>query len=269
MTARAIRVGVQLAPQHATFAQLRDAALRAEDLGVDLIVGWDHFFPLTGAPDGPHFEGWMLLGAIAEATSRVEFGPLVTSAPFRNPDLVADMARTLDHISAGADGRGRFLLGVGGGWFERDFVEYGYEYGTPGSRLDVLADALPRIRSRWEKLNPAPTRSIPILIGGAGERKTLRLVAQFADLWHTFVPPAELPHKLDVLRSWCDEVGRDIAEIELSSGTSVRDLGSLDRDVLDEQHRLGVTTFIAAVDGPDYELAPVRDLLKWRDALGR
>lgn len=267
MTGRPIRVGVQLAPQHATVPQLRDAALRAEELGVDLLLGWDHFFPLTGDPDDAHFEGWMLLAALAEATSRVELGPLVSSAPFRNPDLVADMARTIDHISSGSSGRGRFLLGLGSGWFERDFTEYGFEFGTPGSRLDVLADALPRIRSRWAALNPAPTRSIPILIGGAGERKTLRLVARYADIWHTFVPPAELPHKLGVLRAWCEEAGRDIGEIEISSGTSVRSLGSLDRSVLDEQLSLGVTTFIAAVDGPDYDLGPIRDLLRWRDSL--
>lgn len=263
MTDRPVRVGVQLAPQHATVAQLRDAALRAEDLGVDLVLGWDHFFPLTGDPDGPHFEGWMLLAALAEATSRVELGPLVSSAPFRNPDLVADMARTIDHISAG-----RFVLGLGSGWFERDFAEYGFEFGSPGSRLDVLADALPRIRSRWSTLNPAPTRRIPILIGGAGERKTLRLVAEHADIWHTFVSPAELPHKLDVLRAWCDEVGRDIRQIEISSGTSVRALGSIDRSVLDQQLALGVTTIIAAVDGPDYDLAPIRGLLEWRRQLG-
>jgi probable F420-dependent oxidoreductase len=267
MTERPIRVGVQLAPQHATFAQLRDATLRAEDLGVDLVVGWDHFFPLTGDPDGAHFEGWMLLAALAEATTRVELGPLVSSAPFRNPDLVADMARTIDHVSAGSSGRGRFVLGLGSGWFERDFTEYGFEFGTAGSRLDVLAEALPRIRSRWDALTPAPTRSIPILIGGSGERKTLRLVAQYADIWHTFVPPAELPHKLDVLRAWCEDAGRDVGEIEISSGTSVRSLGSLDRGVLDEQLALGVTTFIAAVDGPDYDLGPIAGLLEWRDRL--
>jgi probable F420-dependent oxidoreductase len=258
---RPLRVGVQLAPQHASVAQLRDAALRAEDLGADVLVGWDHFFPLTGDPDGRHYEGWMLLAALAEATSRVELGPLVSSAPFRNPDLVADMARTIDHISGG-----RFILGLGSGWFERDFDEYGYEFGTAGSRLDLLGEALPRIRSRWSQLNPAPTRRIPILIGGSGERKTLRLVAQHADMWHTFVPPAELPHKLDVLRSWCDEVGRDIADIEITSGTSVRALGSLDEVVLDEQFALGITTFIAAVDGPDYDLDPLRRLVAWRDS---
>ncbi len=267
MLERPVRIGVQLAPQHASWMHVRDAAVRAEDLGVDLLVGWDHFFPLTGDPDGAHFEGWMLLGAIAEATSRIELGPLVTSAPFRNPDLVADMARTIDHVSAGPDGGGRFILGIGSGWFDRDFLEYGFEFGTAGSRLDVLGDALPRIRSRWAKLNPVPVRRIPILIGGAGEKKTLRLVAEHADIWHTFVPPAELPHKLEVLRSWCETVGRDMDEIELSSGTSVRALGSLDRGVLDEQFALGVRTFIAAVDGPDYDLTPVQELMAWRDSI--
>jgi probable F420-dependent oxidoreductase len=202
-----------------------------------------------------------MLGAIAEQTSRVEFGPLVNCNVYRNPDLQADMARTLDHISDG-----RFIFGTGSGWFERDFTEYGYEFGTAGSRLDALAADLPRIRERWTKLNPAPTRDIPILIGGGGEQKTLKIVAEHADIWHSFSDPDTLVRKLDVLRHWCEVVGRDFAEIELSTGTSLRGMGSLDRTSLEKYRSLGVTLFEYGINA-GADLTTVRDLLAWRDSV--
>jgi probable F420-dependent oxidoreductase len=255
MTSRPVRIGVQLQNQHATYPAIRDAVRRLEDMGVDILFNWDHFFPLTGDPDGLHFECWTELGSWAELTSRVEFGTLVNCNSYRNPDLQADMARTLDHISGG-----RFLFATGSGWFERDYDEYGYEFGTAGQRLDALAEALPRIEARWHKLNPPPTRKIPVMIGGAGERKTLRITAQHADIWHSFANSEVLPHKLAVLGEHCDAVGRDIKEIEISN-----EIGRRDVSRVDELHELGVSLFTMGLSGPDYDLERVRGWLDWRD----
>jgi hypothetical protein len=106
-----------------------------------------------------------------------------------------------------------------------------------------------------------------VLIGGGGERKTLRIVAEHADIWHSFAEPEEYARKLGVLDEWCAQVGRDRREIELSSGTTIRGMGSLDPATLDRQLELGLTLFIAAVNGPDYDDTPIRTLLRWRDGV--
>ncbi|AMB60338.1 LLM class F420-dependent oxidoreductase [Microterricola viridarii] len=259
--ARRVRLGVQIAPQHAHYSKIRDTVAEIEDLGVDIVFNWDHFFPLTGDPDGLHLESWTMLAAWAEQTNRIEFGALVNCNSYRNADLQADMARTIDNISARDGGSGRFLFGTGAGWFERDYAEYGYEFGTAGSRLNALSDAMPRIRARWGALNPPPTRDIPVLIGGGGEKKTLRIVAEHADIWHSFSSAEVLEHKLGVLGDWCARVDRDPAEIEVSVELRARSQAEAD-----ELHALGATLFTIGISGPHYDLAPVRDWLAWRDA---
>jgi probable F420-dependent oxidoreductase len=259
-----IRIGVQLQPQHSPqYGHIRDAVRNCEDIGVDVAFNWDHFFPLYGDPDGAHFECWTMLGAWAEQTSRIQIGALVSCNSYRNPELLADMARTVDHISDG-----RLILGIGSGWKEKDYDEYGYEFGTAGSRLDDLAAALPRIKSRLAKLNPMPTRDIPILIGGQGEQKTLRLVAEYADSWHGFVGVDSYPKKAQVLAKHCAAVGRDPATIERSAGAEVP--GGIDAVLAnaDALADLGVTMLTVGSNGPDYDLTVAEALCRWRDRRG-
>jgi probable F420-dependent oxidoreductase len=255
-----IRIGVQLQPQHCPqYSHIRDAVRRAEDIGVDVAFNWDHFFPLYGDPDGAHYECWTMLGAWAEHTSRIEIGALVTCNSYRNPELLADMARTVDHISDG-----RLILGIGSGWKQKDYDEYGYEFGTVGSRLDDLAAALPRIKSRLAKLNPAPTRDIPILIGGGGEKKTLRLVAEHGDIWHSFSDSGEYPRKAEILDGHCSDVGRDPGRIERSAGVSGKGRDALIAEA-EALASLGVSMLTVGVNGPDYNLTDAETLCKWRD----
>jgi probable F420-dependent oxidoreductase len=257
VTTYPVRIGIQLQPQHADYGMIREALAEAEEIGADVAFNWDHFYPLYGEPEGKHFECWTMLAAWAEQTSRIEIGALVTCNSYRNPELVADMARTVDHISDG-----RLILGIGSGWFEKDYAEYGYDFGTAGSRLNDLGDALPRIESRLGRLNPAPTRKIPVLIGGGGERKTLKLVAGHGDIWHTFVDLDLFKHKSEVLDNWCKEINRDPSEVERSIAVGE----SRPEEIADGYVAAGATLFTMGVGGPKYDLSLLRDWVSWRDS---
>ena len=261
MSDRPIRIGVQVQPMHGTFERMRATWLQVEKLGADTLFTWDHFFPLRGDPGGPHFESWTLQAAMAEATSRIQVGCLVTCNSYRNANLQADMARTVDHISGG-----RFIFGIGAGWFQRDYDEYGYEFGTAPDRLRHLDRSLPIILDRWQRLSPPPVHGRPpILIGGGGERVTLRITAQYADIWNGFGDPGAARHKCAVLDEHCRRLGRDPHEIERSIGG----IGADRLALLDDYVEAGVTHFIMGVAGPDWDLSLLPDLLAYRDDRNR
>jgi probable F420-dependent oxidoreductase len=249
-----IQIGVQLTPQHASYGQLRGAAARAEEAGVDAIFNWDHFQPLGGDPEGAHFECWTMLAAWAEQTERVQLGPLVSAIGYRNPDLLADMARTVDHISGG-----RLILGVGAGFKEREYLSYGYDFPNVRERLDGLEQGLVRIKSRLVQLNPPPVRQIPILVAGGGERRSLRIVAEHADIWNTFAEGGDFERKSSVLEDHCRAVGRDPREIQRSV------LVAGDPHQVGEPLRsMGAALFIVLVHAP-YDLETVGRWVAWRD----
>ena len=259
---RPIRIAAQLHPQHGDYAGLRRAVLRAEEMGYDLAYNWDHFFPLYGDRDGAHLECWTVLAAWAEVTQRIEIGPLVSCNSYRNPDLLADMARTVDHIS-----RGRLVLALGAGWFRRDYEEYGFPFGGVRDRLDALGAALPRIRHRLDRLNPRPLRRPPILIGGSGERRTLRLVAEHASGWHAGFPdrPSELVPKVAALDRWCASIGRNPADIECGVGVEPYDLERFLRDDAATYLQMGFTQFTLGFNGPEWNVDAGAAWLAWRD----
>jgi len=253
-----IQIGVQVRPQHVDYAEMRRTWAQAEELGADMVFTWDHFFPLHGGRDGKHFESLALQAAMAEVTERARIGALVMCNSYRNPQYLADALRTVDHISGG-----RLIVGIGSGWFERDYDEYGYEFGTAGSRLRALARDLPLFKQRLAKLNPAPLGPMPILIGGTGEKVTLRIVAEHANWWHGFGDAERYQEKAEVLRGHCDDVGRDPGDIIRIWAVDPENVASADA-----LRAAGVTHFTVGIggDGHGYDLGPVRELVQWRDA---
>jgi len=252
--ARKARIGVQLHPQHCTIEQLRSAWMRADEMQLDSIWTWDHFFPLYGDAAGEHYEGMTLLTAMAATTSHSRLGLLVTCNSYRNPELLADMYRTIDQISGG-----RTYLGIGSGWFERDYSEYGYEFGTARGRLDQLNADLPRLKQRLAELNPRATGTLPLLIGGSGEKVTLRMVAEQADAWNTFGPPEHWAAKNAILDEWCAKAGRDPSEIERTVCVGIEDIDRFDAYV-----EVGATHLIM-MHGAPFDFGTVDALAAWAD----
>ena len=237
--------------QYTDWRSMRAAAVRADQLGYDDLWTWDHIYPIVGSVEGPILEGWMVLAGWAVITERARIGLMVGANPFRNPALVAKMATTLDHVSGG-----RAILGIGGAWFETEHRAYGIEFGSsPGERLRWLDEAAHIMRGmlRGEKPSgelyyraqavrndPPPIQShLPLLIGGGGERRTLRTVAKYADMCNLGGGFENVKHKDEVLRRHCAEVGRDESEIERTVGMGV----CVIRDTLDEARRVNDELF--------------------------
>jgi F420-dependent oxidoreductase-like protein len=211
------------------FPIVADAARAADSSGFDTVLVMDHFYqlPLLGDPDDFMLEAYTLLGALAAVTSKVRLATLVTGNTYRNPAILAKTVTTLDIISGG-----RAQLGIGSGWFELEHQAFGIEFGTFTERFEKLEEALniilPMLRDERPTLHgdhydvvdainqPAPISHIPVMIGGSGERKTLRMVAQYADMGNLTCDPSEVPRKVDALAGHCERLGRDRSEIALS-----------------------------------------------------
>jgi F420-dependent oxidoreductase-like protein len=222
-----VKLGALVWPQYTDWESLRDTGAFVDRVGYDSIWTWDHLYPIVGDPDGPMFEGYLVLAGWANHTERARLGLMVGANTFRNPGLVVKMVTTLDHMSGG-----RMTLGIGGAWFETEHTAFGIDFGSGfGERLDRLDEAVELMRAMLPGgpisaqgrvyaakdviNNPPPVQKhLPILIGGSGERKTLATVARYADAWNTGGDLERVKHKDEVLRRWCDEVGRDESEIE-------------------------------------------------------
>ena len=272
MNLNKVKIGVQLAPQHGDMAPYRKAWLQAEAEGVDRIYVADHFHAQiitkevydTAAPPPPvfggkNFEATTVQAAMAATTTRAEIGCLVHANSYRNPNLMADIARTIDHISGG-----RFILGMGAGYLQPDYEEYGYELGTPKSRMQDFARAMPIIKARFDKLNPKPLRKIPILIAAMGEGIGMRIAAEHADIWHLYGELDKMAEKIEVMKRLCKEIGRDFNEIEIMTNYVPYAVKTGDPD---SYLKLGVTHIANTIFGPDWDLGPMRELLQWRNSL--
>ena len=230
MTGERVKLGALAWNQYTPWSDLREAGIRADRLGFDSIWTWDHLYPIVGSHEGPILEGWLTLAAWAERTEHVQIGLMVGANTFRNPALVAKMATTLDHISGG-----RAVLGIGGAWFETEHRAYGLEFGgSPGERLRWLEEAVKIMRGMLHgetpsgerfytthqvRNEPAPLQDrLPLLIGGGGEKKTLRIVARYADACNVGGGFDNVKRKDEILRRHCEEVGRDESEIERTVG---------------------------------------------------
>lgn len=230
-----IALGILLWSQAGSWPEMLAAARRVDRLGYDHLWTWDHLYAIFGDPYQPIFEGWTTLAGWAMATERTRLGLLVGANPFRNPGLVAKTAATLDHISGG-----RAILGIGGAWFDLEHHAHGIDFGSGfGQRLDWLDESVAAMRTLLDggevtsapgghyafdalRHQPPPVQPrLPIMIGGSGEKKTLRTVARYADLWNAMGTLEVMTHKVDVLKRHCDEVGRDPAEIAFTLGVKL------------------------------------------------
>jgi len=252
---RPFKVGVTIHPQQCTIEELRAAWRRADELGVDSIWFWDHFFPLYGNPNGNHFECWSLLAAAAVDTRAPQIGPMVTCIGYRNPDLLASIAATVDQLSGG-----RLVLGLGAGWFQRDYDQYGYVFGEARDRVRTLREALPRIKSRIGRLRPGPAGPMPILIAGGGEKVMLRLVAEHAQMWNTLGSLDQFIRKSAVLDEWCARLGRDGREIERTAN-----VGNLSAGEIEEWRKAGLQHFVLRIAHP-FNTRDLERLVKIRDS---
>ncbi|TKT78215.1 LLM class F420-dependent oxidoreductase [Aquamicrobium sp. LC103] len=251
-----IRIAVQLQPIHAEYSAIRKAVAQAEALGADILFNSDHFFPSVGDDSGACLEAWTMLGAWAEQTSRIALGVSVSGNNYRNANLLADMARTVDHLSGG-----RAILGIGSGWFLKDHTEYGFAFPPAEERLIKLRETLETIDRRLPRLNPPPLQSrLPVMIGNGGDRKPPDMVARHADIWMDFKPVPEVAGYNAELDLECRRAGRAPESIERGVAVAPADLNRVE-EFLDA----GCTLFMIRYAGPEFDLRGVSDWVEWRD----
>ncbi len=235
-------------------------AKAAEAAGYDRVFVMDHFYQLPGigAHDEPMFECYSMLSALAQHTERVRLSALVTGVTYRNPALLAKQITTLDHVS-----KGRATLGIGAAWFEKEHLDLGFEFGTFTDRFEKLEEALqiilPMLRDERPTLegkhyrvteaanSPAPISRIPVMIGGAGEKKTLRRVAQYADESNLICADEEIPRKLEALDGHCQRLGRDRSEITVT--------------------KLQMIAVAPTMEELDADFAAIAEVKGWNDAI--
>ena len=230
-----LKLGIALWSQATDWPGFLAAARAAERLGYNHVWTWDHLLAIFGDPDQPILEGYTALAGVAQATERIRLGLFVGANTFRNPALAVKCLTTIDQVSGG-----RAIMGIGGAWFEAEHRAYGLDFGSGfGQRLDWLAEAAAATRILLDggevsspaggryafdrlRIAPRPIQPhLPIMVGGGGERKTLRIVAQYADIWNAFGTPETLARKDAILREHCVAVGRDPSTIERSVGCKI------------------------------------------------
>jgi F420-dependent oxidoreductase-like protein len=244
----------------AIFGKVVEQARAAEAAGYDRVMLMDHFYqlPMIGSPDEPMFECYTMLAALAQHTKKARLSALVTGNTYRNPAFLAKTLATLDHVSDG-----RATLGIGCGWFELEHTAYGYDFGTFADRFEKLDEALqiivPMLRSEpvtfegrhyrtVDAINsPAPVSRIPIMIGGGGEKKTLRMVAQYADESNLICETADIPRKLEALAGHCERLGRNRSEITVT--------------------KLMMVCVAPTMEQADTDLDRIAELKGWNDAI--
>ncbi|MDX1892379.1 LLM class F420-dependent oxidoreductase [Mycolicibacterium sp. 050158] len=229
----------------------------AEQGGVDMFTLADHFFQMenVGRAEDPFLEGYTTMGYLAALTERITLSMMVTGVTYRHPGVLAKTMTTLDVLSGG-----RSMFGIGAAWYEREHHALGIPYPPLKDRFEMLEETLQICRQMWSEddgpyegkhyrlaetiCSPQPIRRPPILIGGSGEKKTLRMVAQYADVWNATSPLDDLPHKIDVLRRHCDALGRDFSEIRVTVGFFGDPFTDVDGYLrtLDQYAALGVDT---------------------------
>jgi F420-dependent oxidoreductase-like protein len=270
-TGKSLSFGIKTAPQHTTYEDMRRIWLEADaEPLIDHAWLFDHFMPIVGDYTGPCLEGWSVLAAFAEMTKRLRLGLMVTGNTYRHPAVLAKIAATVDVIS-----EGRLDFGIGAGWNEREHAAYGIPLYKPGERIRRLGEACEVIRLMWTEkapdfngryyqikeayCEPKPVQKPypPFVIGGSGEQLTLRIVAQYADIWNFTGGPSieDFQHKSNVLDDHCAAIGRDPSTIVRSVQLALNpndDLGAI-RETLQKFISAGATHFILTMRTPYQE----------------